>query len=609
MTVRQGPPSRRNGDPRLLLLFVALLILMPLASSVAPVGATEAEDQIGSGLARINEARAAIGVPPLKRNAALDAAATAHANYYKLNFGDPALAGNGLHYETPGKPGFTGADFAARARAAGYSGSINENVGVSGSMLVSIEWFLDVINHRLTLIDPRYTDVGFGVVNEGKIKIEVIDLGTVKWLSQIEPAWTPWPPPDSTGIGLRFDGEGGSPLSDQKLPTGYPITLKYNGAGTVSYGSAKLTTGGTTVPIVTKVGTGFITKNTYVIAALAPLSPGTTYTITVDGVANSQPFTRTWSFTTRGTATASSPAPTPTPTPTPSPTPNPQLPPPPPPPTPAPSPVTATPLPEGVAKLDPAAVTRWRAADYEIWSGAAQRTWTWGPDVLAIRQEPYAGVPNGVRTVYYFDKSRMEINDPQGDRTSPWFITNGLLVREMLAGQVQTGNTTTTPQAAPAVPLAGETPNSIAVTYAALGGVASLTPGQNSAPDRTGSTIIATIDRAGAQRDEPWLDGAARYGHYEPTLGHNVADVFWQWLGAQPVDWIYAVGYPLTEPYWTSAKINGEDVWVLVQAFERRILTFVPNAPAGWQVEAGNVGRHYYEWRYGTVPTLTTSTR
>ncbi len=179
ITVRQGPPSRRNGDPRLLLFIVAIICLLPLIVGFTPsAGATEAEDAVGSGLARINEARAAIGVPPLKRNAALDVAATAHANYYKLNFGDPALAGNGLHYEEPGKAGFTGADFAARARAAGYSGSINENVGVSGSMLVSVEWFLDVINHRLTLIDPRYTDVGFGVVNEGKIKIEVIDLGT-----------------------------------------------------------------------------------------------------------------------------------------------------------------------------------------------------------------------------------------------------------------------------------------------------------------------------------------------------------------------------------------------------------------------------------------------
>ncbi len=41
---------------------------------------------------------------------------------------------------------------------------------------------------------------------------------------------------------------------------------------------------------------------------------------------------------------------------------------------------------------------------------------------------------------------------------------------------------------------------------------------------------------------------------------------------------------------------------MLVQAFERRLLTFVPGNSAGWQVEAGNVGRHYYEWRYGAPP-------
>jgi len=604
ITVRQGPPSRRNGDPRLLLFIAAIICLMPLIIGLTPTaGATEAEDSVGSGLARINEARAAIGVPPLKRNAALDAAATAHANYYKLNFGDPALAGNGLHYEDPGKAGFTGADFAARARAAGYSGSINENVGLSGSMLVSVEWFLDVINHRLTLIDPRYTDVGFGVVNEGKIKIEVIDLGTVKWLNQIEPAWTPWPPPDSTGIGLRFDGESGSPLSDQQLPTGYPITLKYNGAGTVTFAGAKLTTGGQEIPLIAKVGTGFITKNTYVVAATGPLKTGTTYTIAITGTANGQQFNRTWSFTTKGTAAASptpSPSPTRSATPTPAPTSSPSA---------APAPTPATALPDGVAKIDPAAITRWKAADYEIWNGTAQRTWTWGPDVIAIRQEPFEGAAGGVRTVYYFDKSRMEINDPQGDRTSPWFVTNGLLVREMLSGQVQTGDKATIPLAPPTVPLAGETPNSIAVTYAGIGKVASLTPGQNGATDRSGSSITATINAAGVVGNEPWLDGAARYGHYDPTLSHNVADVFWRWLGAQPVDWVYAVGYPLSEPYWTNAKIGGEDVWVLVQAFERRVLTFVPTAPAGWQVESGNVGNHYFQWRYGTAPTLTTSTR
>jgi len=601
MIVRQGPPPRRTRAPRWLVLLLLVALLVPSAGGlVPPAQVAAADDQVGSGLARINAARAAIGVPALKRNPALDQAATAHANYYKLNFGDPALTGMGLHYEDAGKAGFTGADFAARARAAGYSGSINENIGVSGDLLVSIDWFIDVINHRLPLIDPRYTDIGFGVIDEGKVKIEVIDLGTVVWRNQIEPAWVPWPPADATGINPRFDGEGNSPLADQKLPLGYPITLKYNGAGAVTFTGAKLTTGGQAVSIVAKVGTGLLTKNTYVVAATAPLGAGTTYTIAIDGTANGQAFNRTWSFTTRGAVSTTGPAPSPTPaasaSPAPTPTPTPR--------SPSPSPPPAA-LPVGVARLDPAAISRWQAADYDIWRGAARRTWTWGPDVLAIRQEPYAGAPGGVRTVYYFDKSRMEITDPQGDRTSQWFVTNGLLVREMLAGRVQTGPDATTPLAPPALPLAGDATDNGAVTYAALSTVATLGAGQNVAPDRSGKSITATIDATGAIGDQPWLDGAARYGYYEPTLRHNIADVFWKWLGAQPVDWVYAVGYPLSEPYWTNARIGDEHVWVLVQAFERRVLTFVPTAPDGWQVAAGNVGGHYYQWRYGTAPTLT----
>jgi hypothetical protein len=41
---------------------------------------------------------------------------------------------------------------------------------------------------------------------------------------------------------------------------------------------------------------------------------------------------------------------------------------------------------------------------------------------------------------------------------------------------------------------------------------------------------------------------------------------------------------------------------VLIQCFERRCLTHTPSNPPGWQVEAGNVGLHYYRWRYGTTP-------
>ncbi|MFW6075833.1 MAG: hypothetical protein ACOC9Y_09565, partial [Chloroflexota bacterium] len=98
---------------------------------------------------------------------------------------------------------------------------------------------------------------------------------------------------------------------------------------------------------------------------------------------------------------------------------------------------------------------------------------------------------------------------------------------------------------------------------------------------------------------EPELAGLAEYAFYEETLGHNVADVFIEYFETLPVDWEDMVGLPLTEPYWVRVNVDRESTWVLVQAFERRVVTFTPDNDPDWQVEMGNVGRHYYTWRYG----------
>ena len=63
-------------------------------------------------------------------------------------------------------------------------------------------------------------------------------------------------------------------------------------------------------------------------------------------------------------------------------------------------------------------------------------------------------------------------------------------------------------------------------------------------------------------------------------------------------DTFYATGYPISEAYWTTVLVAGVPQDVLVQAFERRVLTYTPSNPAGWEVEAGNVGQHYHRWRY-----------
>ena len=61
----------------------------------------------------------------------------------------------------------------------------------------------------------------------------------------------------------------------------------------------------------------------------------------------------------------------------------------------------------------------------------------------------------------------------------------------------------------------------------------------------------------------------------------------------------FVVGLPITEAYWVTAMVGGKSKTVLVQAFERRVLTYTPDNPEGFRVEMGNVGLHYLAWRYG----------
>jgi hypothetical protein len=271
---------------------------------------------------------------------------------------------------------------------------------------------------------------------------------------------------------------------------------------------------------------------------------------------------------------------------------------------------------------DPAFEQVWSHTDKPVQDKAVDRSWMWGPEPFYTTYEAYAEGPGKQHLVTYFDKSRMEINNPNGDRNSEWFVTNGLLVVEMISGKIQTGNNTFA-QASPAnIPVAGDASTSLnAPTYASLSRVASL-KGDGRAPNRTGQSIREGLGRTGNVGIVDSLSGFARYGVYEPTLGHNIPDVFWSFLNQkgitykngkylpedEVIDWLFAMGYPITEPYWIEIKAAGQTRWVLMQAFQRRILTYSPHNPDGWKVEMGNVGRTYYDWRYnqaGTQPTAT----
>lgn len=277
--------------------------------------------------------------------------------------------------------------------------------------------------------------------------------------------------------------------------------------------------------------------------------------------------------------------------------------------------VSAAPAaPTAAPASDPAFVKVWARTDELVRGGSAGRSWYWGQYPFARVSEPFAGVPGGVRTVEYYDKSRMEISDPNADRNSPWFVTNGLLVKEMISGLVATGLDQTEQHAPSTQPVVGDAvATNPAPSYAALGNVASLF-GNNRAPNRVGTQVADTLDAAGAVGTNTVLaqKPGTRLGTYVEASGHNVPDVFWNYEKAQGqvlngrslatarlMDPVYVLGYPISEPYWVRAQIGDAVKDVLIQAFERRILAYTPSNAAAWQVEMGNVGRHYYEWRYG----------
>jgi hypothetical protein len=243
----------------------------------------------------------------------------------------------------------------------------------------------------------------------------------------------------------------------------------------------------------------------------------------------------------------------------------------------------------------------WERTDRAVASGGAGRSWTWGGQPGDRRYERYDQAASGNRLVQYFDKARMEVSDPSGDRRSPWFVTCGLLVVELLTGRVQVGATTFVPRAPAAIPIAGDlVDNPDAPTYAMLAPLAAI-DGGGRAPARLGLRVSATFGPAVSGDDPALALPETVIVRYDEVTGRNIPRVFQRFLDQQRrvLDPLFAFGRPITEPHWARVRVAGRSVSVLFQAFERRLLTYNPSNPAPWQVEMGNVGQHYLRWRYG----------
>lgn len=273
-----------------------------------------------------------------------------------------------------------------------------------------------------------------------------------------------------------------------------------------------------------------------------------------------------------------------------------------------------------------------RAIDDRV---ATNRSWTWGFTRSPVLLEQFVDTTDGsgTRRVQYFDKSRMEINDPGGDEASRWYVTNGLLPIEMMTGQRQIGFSTFVDEPAAAnITAIGNldlnNPGRFFPTYADLAEIYQ-NPGSNGGS--IGNPVTDMIEQDNEHltmvtfddyRDDPAT--ILRSGQN----GHGIAQTFLDfqqtrgpvyensdYVTASVYDPLFVFGLPVTEPYWVRVDVGQRQQQpVLFQIFERRVLTYDPNeADPLFRVAMGNVGQHFFLWQYGDqeltpAPLIATAT-
>lgn len=250
----------------------------------------------------------------------------------------------------------------------------------------------------------------------------------------------------------------------------------------------------------------------------------------------------------------------------------------------------------------------WQRTDYPVQQNATERSWIWGPQPFTpVLQEWYLDSPESRRAVQYLDKSRMELNQ-NVPPDSQWYVTNGLLVRDMIEGQVQVGDANFISLLSPAIPVAGD-PDNTFPTYLDLRRITATVPAL-----QPGEHVIQQFTPQGFT-DLPQYANDPATEIVQVERDYGIPRVFWDFMNqgglvytngnfnqaAELFDWRYVTGFPLADAYWTQVQVGGVEQDVMFQPFERRILTYTPGNPAQFQVEMGNVGQHYYRWRYETL--------
>jgi uncharacterized protein YkwD len=272
-----------------------------------------------------NTARAGAGVGLVAQNTKLDTAAAAHVNYLALN----GIAG-GLHSETAGMPGFTGASEIDRDQAVGYGTNVTEvaNVTSSTNPTDCVNELLDTVYHMNAMLESwRDAGIAYGTLpTVGNYTVCVMEFGTqATAFAQFADAGTvaAYPFAGQTDVADSFmpSVEDPNPAPDLgSSQVGFPVRVSMVDYGSETAPSRTFTvtqfslvdSHGTAIParLIASASTigsgvtltvdpqGFLQGGEVFLLPLSPLASGTNYTATFAGTGGTNAYAKTWSFTT-----------------------------------------------------------------------------------------------------------------------------------------------------------------------------------------------------------------------------------------------------------------------------------------------------------------------
>jgi uncharacterized protein YkwD len=280
-------------------LLSALLSLPTSLALVAVPLSTTAEASATDMLSLTNQYRYAIGSPTVPSDQRLVQAAQNHANYNSAN----GILG---HYETAGRPYYTGYAPRDRLIAQGWTTSFVSEVATGGSELGGVSQLWDAPYHRLGMMHPNATSIGWG---HSELNGRQSNVGDIVYNFGIRPVeFVRSPAHLQTNIPTSWSGqESPSPVpAGSAGPYGYPIMVVYSAGQNVQFRAAELY-GPDGIRLPFYVAPQQFEYDYQVIIPQRPLATNTTYHVRFDITVAGTWLTNEWDFSTGSTISGGGP--------------------------------------------------------------------------------------------------------------------------------------------------------------------------------------------------------------------------------------------------------------------------------------------------------------